>query len=105
MGGIAGPVESGFTQSSMVIDYVRVYQESPVSAVDEIILYPAISIYPNPTTSDLYINSESPITRLSISDIYGRQVLSKESDFGHLDISDFPSATYFIEIITGNQKL
>lgn len=105
MGGIAGPVESGFTQSSMVIDYVRVYQESPVSAVDEIILYPAISIYPNPTTSDLYINSESPITRLSISDIYGRQVLSKESDFGHLDISDFPSATYFIEIITGNQKI
>ena len=35
MGGISGAVEPGFTQSPMIIDYVRVYQKNTASVGDE----------------------------------------------------------------------
>lgn len=69
-------ISPGFTESAMIIDYVRVYQESPLS-VSEFEDSTRLSFYPNPTSSDLHIETNQIMQQnveLVVVDISGRTV-------------------------------
>ena len=53
---MAGEIDPGFTQSPMVVDYVRVYQQSPVSSSGVEEAYP-FELFPNPVKDTLNIHA------------------------------------------------
>ncbi|NRB59191.1 MAG: family 16 glycosylhydrolase [Winogradskyella sp.] len=99
-------VGTGFTESAMEVDYVRVYQESTMS-VDEFDANNMISLYPNPVKDALSIQTLSPIKKLQIVDLKGR--LIKEKDFStnlnnqlHYDITFLNEGLYVVEVTFEN---
>jgi hypothetical protein len=105
MGGIAGAVASNFTESSMLVDYVRVYQESTASITAGISLENRINVYPNPANGVINISTDVPVSKLILRDIYGKQVLRKSLQTQQLDVSKFSSGTYFLTIHSQKQKV
>ena len=86
---LAEIIGTGFTESSMIIDYVRVYQESnlSVSQFDEI---NKVYVYPNPTSNDLIISLKNVIdqkAKLQIMDSTGRIVSEKQYDIQNEQIT------------------
>ncbi len=91
-------IDTGFTESEMEIDYVRVYQESALSISD--FNKNNIKIFPNPVADTLKV--ELPIdlksSRATIYTISGQEVTSfiqNESDL-NLDMSGYKTGIYFI---------
>lgn len=78
------------------VDYVRVYQQSPtaVDHVDENM----VSIYPNPVSELLNINTEIPLKSLQLFDISGRCVLNVLAPSGTIDISALKNGIYLLKI-------
>ena len=105
MGGFAGNVNTEFTQSAMIIDYVRVYQEDVVSVENNSNLEKATGVYPNPTNDKIYITSNITPSQLVLYDTFGQLILSKEMDTDHLEVSHLNSGVYFIEIILNEEKI
>ena len=64
----------------------------------------SISVYPNPVSDKLYIETEVEIEEVSIFDIYGRrQELSAVScQPSSIDVSGLNSGVYFVKIVTAN---
>ncbi len=67
-----------------------------------------ISVYPNPTTGKLYIEtmSESPVTEVSIFNIQGVLILKEEyADKNKIELDlDLPDGMYYISINSGGQN-
>ncbi|WP_310556117.1 family 16 glycosylhydrolase [Flavobacterium sp.] len=101
MGGIAGSIATNFTQSSMLIDYVRVYQ-NPLSS-DENKLS-ALNISPNPTNDFINISTSSFIDKVEIYNLLGNLVLSSISNTNKIDISNLTKGIYLINIYSGIEK-
>jgi beta-glucanase (GH16 family) len=95
MGGFAGTVDPNFTQSSMLIDYVRVYQN--VLDTDRFIK-DKVKVYPNPSSEKLFIDSPKHIIALQLYDIQGRKVYSSSENTVSIDISGLQSGMYFLKI-------
>ncbi|PTM09278.1 MAG: beta-glucanase [Bacteroidetes bacterium] len=72
-------IDISFSQSSMVIDYVRVYQESVLSE-EQFEENESISFYPNPVNDELHIktNITNQDTVLQIIDVSGRVISQKK---------------------------
>ncbi|MGB3590179.1 MAG: family 16 glycosylhydrolase [Nonlabens sp.] len=102
MGGFAGPVEPGFTQSSMIIDYVRVFQNtagnSDLSAID-------VKIYPNPTSSTLNLRSNTSIDRVAMYNAVGSKIDVVITNNNQIDVSNLTTGIYFVEFTSGNQRV
>ena len=62
-------IASSFTQSDMVIDYVRVYEEGEPTSVDEWIVNTP-SFYPNPVTNDLTVEVNNANNENVIAEVY-----------------------------------
>jgi hypothetical protein len=62
----------------------------------------SLQFYPNPVHDALKIKSASEIKALSLYDIYGRLLLTKDinCDTYELDMRQFPEGIYFIKVIT-----
>ena len=73
MGGVAGAIDPNFMQSSMVIDYVRVYQDDTLSLNDQDTFN--VSVYPNPASEVLHIKTDDQINWVEIYDVVGKRVL------------------------------
>ncbi len=91
-------VGTGFTESAMEIDYVRVYQESALSVSD--LNKNDIKIFPNPVVDTLNIDLPTDLkgSKATIYSISGKEVTSfaqKETSF-ILDVSNFQTGIYFI---------
>ena len=75
------------------------------SSVDEI-LKQKLTIYPNPTSGNIYIKSSyyNYNDYINVYNAYGKLLLSKkvESNLTDIDISDFPSGIYLISYINEN---
>ena len=95
MGGFAGPIDSNFTESPMIIDYVRVYQ-NVLNTED--FTKADIKIYPNPTTDILYIESRTPINLIKLFDIRGREIYSSNENLESLNLNRYDAGVYFINI-------
>lgn len=102
-GNLGGSIPSNFDEDIMEIDYVRVYEQSPLgldnSEVDQ------VKIYPNPASDviQLVLKNSDPITSLSVIDITGKLVLHQTQVNHHkatLDISGLNTGLYLLKIDT-----
>ncbi|WP_298759326.1 family 16 glycosylhydrolase [uncultured Psychroserpens sp.] len=100
MGGISGMIDPNFTQSSMVIDYVRVYQNN-LSVDDEIANQFIVS--PNPASDYINIASNTDVDHIEIYDVLGKLILQKNDDVKRLNISDIESGMYVLKIYSGKR--
>ncbi|MFD1062001.1 family 16 glycosylhydrolase [Winogradskyella litorisediminis] len=101
MGGIAGTIDSNFTQSEMVIDYVRVYQESSLSSVNSSIA--KIKVHPNPASENITISSTGTIDTIRLYNILG-QLVSVNRNTKTIDVSNLEKGIYILKISSGNMQ-
>lgn len=59
-----------------------------------------LKLYPNPAVNELRIESEAEIEEISLFDLSGRRVTTFVSNFGELNIADYPAGVYFLRILT-----
>ena len=104
MGGISGAIDSNFSQASMIVDYVKVYQASPLSVID-LSLDSALSVYPNPATDTVHISAKVALSSLALYDVYGKLILKKENNSNKLDVSRLNSGIYFLEVSSNTEKV
>jgi hypothetical protein len=64
------------------------------------------TIYPNPTSSKLFINSEEIISTVQIMDFCGKELLNENfvSREVSLDVRNLSSGIYFCQITTADNK-
>ena len=102
MGGISGTVDPSFTESPMVIDYVRVYQNNGLST-DEFGIN-TFKVYPNPTNTEINIKSDIEIDRVELYDILGNFILEQSETPNSIKIEDLNSGLYLLNIYSGYNK-
>ncbi len=104
MGGVSGTIDPSFTQSSMVIDYVRVYQNTTLSNKE--FNANRFKIFPNPASETINIITDEAIDYIEIFNIFGSLV--KDSSFElnkQLDVSDLSPGIYVLIIHSGSKKI
>lgn len=101
MGGFAGTIDAGFTQSSMEIDYVRVYQNT--LSTDEVDFEKSFTIYPNPTRDYLSINTSKEIEKLEFYSILGQLVLTKQNPTKTINTQKLTPGIYLLRIHSENK--
>lgn len=108
MGGVAGTIDASFSESSMIVDYVRVYQQAPGASGpllgQDSANAPLVWLYPNPANDILLVKSESTMQRFVIHDMKGRQVFQKEvqTQEAKLDLSQMDRGVYILSIQQGS---
>lgn len=100
MGGISGAIDPNFTESSMDIDYVRVYQNTNLSVNDEV--KNLFSVYPNPTSNLITISTNKTIDRLELYNTLGQLVLEKNGNTRALQIEALQTGIYSLKIYSEN---
>ncbi|GAA4809690.1 hypothetical protein GCM10023330_15780 [Litoribaculum gwangyangense] len=104
VGGFAGtPDLNDFNDSSMVIDYVRVYQNTTLTVED--ISETNFKIYPNPARIQLFIKSNVEISAVALYDIFGKQVIKESGDVKTLNVEGLNSGIYLLNIYADNAKI
>ncbi len=91
-------VTQNFIQSTMEIDYVRVYQEN-VSSTAAIIISPKIKLFPNPVTDELtIISSENTNATAEIYSILGQKLYScvLNDENTNINFFNFQSGIYLV---------
>lgn len=94
-----GNIDPNFSESHMVIDYVRVYQNDEVSGISAERELDGLKVYPNPTREALHIDWEgSQSIRGTIVGVNGAEIRSIELDPGktQVDVSHFASGIYWL---------
>ncbi|MDG1222373.1 MAG: T9SS type A sorting domain-containing protein, partial [Polaribacter sp.] len=102
--GISGTTDSDFTQATMIVDYVKVYQEVVLGANNTFDLDASLKLYPNPATDKIHISSKMPISGLALYDVYGKLIFTKENNTKSIDVSRLNSGVYFLEVSSSTQK-
>lgn len=98
---INGDITSAFTESDMVIDHVRVYQQSSIG-VEERGKTGSIKVYPNPAVNELYIEAGSRASGReaqiynSVGAVIHEVQLGKEAT--RIDIQEWPAGVYFVRL-------
>ncbi|MEN8816309.1 MAG: family 16 glycosylhydrolase [Nonlabens sp.] len=100
MGGISGAIDPNFTQSSMVIDYVRVYQNT--LSTDQSDLDDRIKVFPNPAKNQIQVNSALPIDQLELFNVLGQSIFNKTENCDSLDVSNFGNGIYILKVYSGS---
>ena len=94
-------VTSNFSQSSLEIDYVRVYQESALTT-SNIEKLNNVVLYPNPATNELIINVNEELIGVSakIYSLLGQELQSLQlrNQQNPIDVSNFKKGIYLIDI-------
>ncbi|MBC3759700.1 family 16 glycosylhydrolase [Hyunsoonleella sp. SJ7] len=101
MGGISGAIDPSFTQSAMVIDYVRVYQNNGLS-IDENDTN-LFKVYPNPSETKINIQGNGAIDNIELFDTYGKLIKRQRNAISTLDVSDVSSGLYLLSIQSGSK--
>lgn len=96
MGGFAGEVEESFQQSNMVIDYVRVFQNTSLSVEDN--FSEKFSVYPNPASNQLQIATAELVDRVEFFSTIGQLVLSQNGDVKRILLSELENGLYLMKI-------
>ena len=101
MGGFAGTPDAGFTQSSMVIDYVKVYQNSTASIDD--VFASKFAIYPNPSSEVINIRTDEIVDKTELYNTLGQLIINKNGNTKLLKINMVKSGLYLLKIYSGNK--
>jgi beta-glucanase (GH16 family) len=99
MGGNGGAIDSNFSESSMVIDYVRVYQNTTASTED--VFANKFSVYPNPSSDVLNIRTNEPIDKVELYNTIGQLIVAKKTT--NINISSINIGVYILKIYSGNR--
>ena len=99
MGGNGGAIDPNFSQSSMVIDYVRVYQNTTASTED--VFANKFSVYPNPSSDVLNIRTNEPIDKVELYNTIGQLIVAKKTT--NVNISSINIGVYILKIYSGNR--
>lgn len=102
MGGVAGTIDPGFTQSAMQVDYVRIYQENPLSTKD--LSSDTIKVWPNPTRNKINIQTKTNIARVELYDVLGKLIFSESKNVKNIDVSSVRKGMYLLSIYSGENK-
>ena len=95
---ISGPVN--FAQNTPLTNsQFPVWGTCPSLGIDDLNQLD-ISIYPNPTSDTVYINSSSSQLKVVVFDILGKQVLNKPNT-NSVDVSSLSKGVYFIKVSDG----
>lgn len=62
-----------------------------------------ISVFPNPTTDKLLIESKYPIDKIDVMDITGKRMAAPLFDFNQIDVRLLPQGIYFVRIQSNRQ--
>lgn len=104
VGGFAGtPDFNDFNDSSMVIDYVRVYQEAPLS-IDKVKAN-NFHVFPNPTRNEINIKTNINIDYIEFYDSFGKFILRKSQDVKSIKLDDFSSGLYLLNIYSNGSRI
>lgn len=102
MGGIAGAIDPNFQQSPMVIDYVRVYQNT--ASIDDN-FEESIRVYPNPANDFFEIQSKNQLDKVEIYDLRGTIILTQKEQTDRVDVTGLSSGIYLMKLTSGNQQV
>lgn len=102
MGGAGGSIDPNFTQSSMVIDYVRVYQNTTASTND--FLASKFTIYPNPVNDQFTISTTENVDEVKIYSMLG-QLMHSEKRSKQIDTRQLKSGLYLLQINSDGRKI
>jgi len=105
MGGIAGNIPSGFDQASMLIDYVKVYQQGELAVGENSDTEDNVSVYPNPSSDIIYIETKTTPSSLQLLDMSGKKVNTQRINSKSLDVSDLTAGMYFLVITSNNLQI
>lgn len=100
------PVAPNFSRSDMIIDYVRVFQEEPLSTLENH-SEKDVNLFPNPSTGLIYLRTEEDLIGAGLS-LYSAQgeLLSEQairSSNQLLDFSEYPAGFYLLLIRKGEK--
>ena len=104
MGGISGSISPSFTQSPMVIDYVRVYQNNGLGVKENSQLNSSIQVYPNPVIDIIYLKADVPLTKLTLCDVSGKHILTQKEPKESINVSALSPGIYILEIYSNQEK-
>jgi beta-glucanase (GH16 family) len=94
-------IAANFIESAMEIEYVRVYQQAPLST-PEIDKRNGFLLFPNPTKHQLTIQVEDELLgkQVAIYSILGQKMMDFELNNSQtiLEIADYDSGVYFLKI-------
>ena len=99
MGGNGGAIDPNFSQSSMVIDYVRVYQNTTASTED--VFANKFSVYPNPSSDVLNIRTNEPIDKVELYNTIGQLIVANKTT--NINISSINRGVYILKIYSGKR--
>ncbi len=100
MGGIAGTIDPNFSESSMVIDYVKVYQNTTASTDD--FFSSKFTVYPNPTSDSINIKTNEQIDKIELYSTVGQLVL-KENSTNIINSKHISPGLYLMKIYVGKK--
>ncbi len=102
MGGFAGTIDPSFSQSSMVIDYVRVYQNAELST--EEYQRPELRVFPNPVNDILTINTSYQIDKVEVHNTLGQLVHSKRPSANEVQVSELAKGVYLLSVYSNGNR-
>ncbi|WP_422103958.1 family 16 glycosylhydrolase [Winogradskyella sp.] len=103
MGGFAGAIDPGFIESPMVIDYVRVYQNTGLSIDD--VFEARFSVYPNPTSDYINIETDETITHVELYNTLGQRIIQRYGSTKRINVGDLKSGVYILKIHSGDRSI
>jgi len=65
----------------------------------------SLTIYPNPTTGQLILDTDFAISEVTILDLSGKIITTRKQHQKLVDLTDLPSGIYFIKVITKETTL
>ena len=85
-------------------DATTFYSEDCQAAltVDDELLAQGLSLYPNPVTNILTIDSEIPLTKVEVYSMLGKKVKEVHSDFKSIPTDNFSNGIYIVRIYSEN---
>jgi hypothetical protein len=100
----AGAYNLEIYDDNLCYEHVEVIVDAILNVEEE--EEPSFIIFPNPTTSDFKLNTETPFQSVEILDLQGRhlETLPISSDRRY-DISQFANGIYLVKITTHNGKI
>ncbi|MEM6718468.1 MAG: family 16 glycosylhydrolase [Bacteroidota bacterium] len=102
MGGFAGAIDPSFTESPMVIDYVRVYQN--ILSTDEFD-EGSLKMYPNPASDTVVIDSKLPIDSVEIYNTIGELIMREENIHNTINVSTIKTGLYILKATSGERSM
>ncbi|KQC34501.1 beta-glucanase [Nonlabens sp. YIK11] len=100
LGGISGNVEPGFTQSPMIIDYVKVYQNQTLGIGE--VKETDFQLFPNPATDLVTIQSQQTIDSVQLYSMLGTEIPVNLNSANSFAVENVASGMYLVKVTAGN---